>query len=198
MKLVVGLGNPGEKYALTRHNVGFRVLDALAKRHGIDTDTVKRKSRIGKGLILESRVVIAKPQTYMNLSGVAVKELVRFFKVDAADVIVVHDDLDLQLDDIRIKVGGSDGGHKGLSSVMYHLEGSDFIRVRLGIGRPAEREMIEDYVLARFSEGELKVLPHIISRACDAVEETLSAGVQAAMNKFNVRVTKNSSKEVGA
>ncbi|MBW2647769.1 MAG: aminoacyl-tRNA hydrolase, partial [Deltaproteobacteria bacterium] len=148
------------------------------------------------GVISGTPVVLAKPQTFMNLSGVAVGKLARFFKVDVEDVIVVHDELDLPYREIRIKTGGGGGGHRGLSSVIDHLGGSEFIRVRLGIGKPVQKEMIEGYVLERFSGEEMKELPNVMARAYDALVEVLSSGTQAAMNKFNLRVTKKSSKEV--
>jgi len=176
--------------------MGFLVLETLAKRENINISSKKFDSCFGKGVISGTPVVLAKPQTFMNLSGVAVGKLARFFKVDVEDVIVVHDDLDLPYREIRIKTGGGDGGHKGLISVIDHFGGSEFVRVRLGIGKPAQKEMIEGYVLERFSEEEVKELPNIMARAYDALVEVLSSGTQAAMNKFNLRVTKKSSKEV--
>jgi PTH1 family peptidyl-tRNA hydrolase len=198
VRLIVGLGNPGDRYRISRHNAGFLVLDKLAGNNDVGVSTSKFDSRIGKGLISNSPVLLAKPQTYMNLSGVAVGKLVRFFKINRADVIVIHDDLDLEFNDIRIKVGGGDGGHKGIRSIIDHLGDPEFIRVRFGIGKPVRKEMTEGYVLEPFSEDEMKILPHIIARVCDAVVEIVSSGAQAAMNKFNVRVANNSSKEVGA
>jgi len=196
VRLIVGLGNPGKRYSLSRHNMGFLVLDTLAQRENINIGSRKFDSCFGKGVISGTPVVLAKPQTFMNLSGIAVGKLARFFKVDVEDVIVVHDDLDLPYREIRIKAGGGDGGHKGLSSVIDHFGGSEFVRVRLGIGKPAQKEMIEGYVLERFSEEEVKELPNVMARAYDALVEVLSSGTQAAMNKFNLRVTKKSSKEV--
>ena len=170
--------------------MGFLVLETLAKRENITIGSRKFDSCFGKGVISGTPVVLAKPQTFMNLSGVAVGRLVRFFKIDTEDLIVVHDDLDLPCGEIRIKTGGGDGGHKGLVSVVNHLGGSKFVRVRLGIGKPAQKEMTEKYVLERFSEEGLKELPHIMAKAYEAVVEILSSGTQAAMNKFNVRVSK--------
>jgi len=190
VRLIVGLGNPGKRCSLSRHNMGFLVLETLAKRENINIGSKKFDSCFGKGVISGIPVVLAKPQTFMNLSGVAVGKLVRFFKIDVEDLIVVHDDLDLPCGEIRIKAGGGDGGHKGLISVVDHLGGSEFVRVRLGIGKPAQKEMTEGYVLERFSEEGLKELPHIMARAYEAVVEVLSSGAQAAMNKFNVRVSK--------
>jgi PTH1 family peptidyl-tRNA hydrolase len=196
VRLIVGLGNPGKKYSHSRHNVGFLVLESLAKRFNIDIHRKKFDSLMGKGIVSDCPVVLVKPQTFMNLSGVAVEKYARFFTVHMEEVIVVHDDLDLPFNDIRIKMGGGDGGHKGLRSMIDRLGGSDFVRVRLGIDKPDRKEMVERYVLERFSEDEMKMLPHLITRACDAVGEILLSGTQTAMNKFNVRGTQNSSKEV--
>jgi PTH1 family peptidyl-tRNA hydrolase len=176
--------------------MGFLVLEALANRENINIDSNKFDSCFGKGVISGVPVVVAKPQTFMNLSGISVGKLARFFKVDTEDVIVIHDDLDLSFTEIRVKAGGGNGGHKGLGSVIDHLGGLEFVRVRLGIGRPARNEMVEGYVLERFSEEEMKILPDIVARASDAVVSAISSGTQAAMNKFNVRLTKNLSKEV--
>jgi PTH1 family peptidyl-tRNA hydrolase len=196
VKLIVGLGNPGPQYLLSRHNTGFLVVDALAREENINIKTARFDSLLGRGSISSVPAILAKPQTFMNLSGIAVGKLVRFFKIDIDDVIVIHDDLDLSFNDVRVKMGGGNAGHKGLRSVINHLASSDFVRVRMGIGKPSDKEMVEDYVLERYSEGELKLLPDITTRAVNAVIEVVSSGVQAAMNKFNVRETNNSGKEV--
>lgn len=198
MRLIVGLGNPGSKYSKSKHNAGFLVVDELAGKWNIEISTGKFDSFFGKGLIEQNAIVVMKPQTYMNLSGVAVGKVARFFKIGIDDVIVVHDDLDLEFSDIRIKVGGGDGGHKGLRSVIDYLGGPGLTRIRFGIGKPVRKEMTERFVLEPFSEDEMKRMPELITRACDAVTEVVSSGAQVAMNKFNVRVTQNSSKEVGA
>ena len=198
MKLIVGLGNPGSKYSDSKHNAGFLVVDELAGKWNIEISTRRFDSFFGKGIIKKYSVVVAKPQTYMNLSGVAVERLARFFKVGTDDVIVIHDDLDLGFGDIRIKVGGGDGGHKGLRSVIDCLGGPELTRIRFGIGKPVQKEMTERFVLEPFSDDEMKHMSGLITRACDAVVEVVSSGAQIAMNKFNVRVTQNSSKEVGA
>jgi PTH1 family peptidyl-tRNA hydrolase len=196
VKLIVGLGNPGPQYLLSRHNTGFLVVDALAREENINIKTARFDSLLGRGSISSVPAILAKPQTFMNLSGIAVGKLVRFFKIDIDDVIVIHDDLDLSFNDVRVKMGGGNAGHKGLRSVINHLASSDFVRVRMGIGKPSDKEMVEDYVLERYSEGELKLLPDITTQAVNAVIEVVSSGVQAAMNKFNVRETNNTGKEV--
>jgi len=197
VKLIVGLGNPGNRYQFSKHNTGFLVLDKLAHRQNISLSHKGFDTCFGKGKIDETAVLLAKPQTFMNLSGVAVKKLTDYFKTNFEDLIVIHDDLDLPFETIRLKTGGGYGGHKGLRSIIDRLGGADFIRVRLGIGKPPNTAMTEEYVLGRFSEEETRILPDITGRACDAVMEIISSGVHTAMNKFNVRgVTKNLDEEV--
>jgi peptidyl-tRNA hydrolase len=196
VKLIVGLGNPGARYRLSRHNMGFMVLDELAKMQGIDIHRKGFDVCLGKGNIAGLTVVLSQPLTFMNRSGAAVKRLVRYFKIDLDDLIVVHDDLDLPLGSVRVKAGGGHGGHKGLISIIDHLGEPGFNRVRLGIGKPVFKEMVNRYVLESFTEGEMKILPDIVSRACDAVAEVVSSGAQSAMCKFNVRNNNKSEKEV--
>jgi len=196
VKLIAGLGNPGVRYSYSRHNVGFLVLDALARTEGMEINRERFDSCLGCGMISGVPVILAKPQTFMNLSGVAVGKLARYFGIGAEEILVVHDDMDFPTGDIRIKVGGGAGGHKGLLSITDHLGGSEFTRIRVGIGRPPAGEMIEGYVLERFSESEMQIVSHVIERACDAVFEVVSSGVQAAMNRFNVKITQNSNEEV--
>ncbi|MBW2637150.1 MAG: aminoacyl-tRNA hydrolase, partial [Deltaproteobacteria bacterium] len=137
MKLIVGLGNPGPQYLLSRHNAGFLVVDALAREEDIDVDIKRFDSLFGRGSILGIPVLMAKPQTFMNLSGTTVGKIVRFFKIEIDDVIVIHDDLDLSFNDVRVKMGGGNAGHKGLRSVINHLASSEFVRIRMGIGKPS-------------------------------------------------------------
>jgi len=196
VKLIAGLGNPGIRYSYSRHNVGFLVLDALARMEDIEISRGKFDSCIGRGMISGVPVILAKPQTFMNLSGIAVGKLAGYFGINTEDIIVVHDDMDFSIGDIRIKIGGGTAGHKGLISVVNHLGGPEFVRIRLGIGRPVAGRMTEDYVLERFSKSEMQVLPDAVERACDAAIEVILSGVQAAMNKFNVRITKELNGEV--
>lgn len=196
MKLIIGLGNPGNKYDLTRHNMGFLVLDTLARKEGISITGRKFDACVGRGIIAGRKVILAKPQIFMNLSGMAAGKLVSFFRIDIKDVIIVHDDLDFSLGDVRIKVGGGDGGHKGLRSIIDHVGSRDFVRIRLGIDKPAPECSAESYVLERFSEKEMKQLPHTIEVACEAIVEVIASGTQTAMNKCNVRITKNLNQEV--
>lgn len=186
MKLIVGLGNPGAKYKFTRHNSGFLVLDSLAERLQIDVTRKKLGAYFGKGSIGREAVMVAKPQDYMNLSGISVRKLFEYFRLtNIEDVIVVHDDLDLPFNTVRLKAGGGHGGHKGLISLIDHLDSEGFSRVRVGIGKPARKSMVEGYVLTSFSESEMEALPQIIELAADAVVEIVSSGIQAAMNIYN-------------
>ena len=171
-------------------------MDALARMEDIEIGRGKFDSRIGRGVISGVPVILVKPQSFMNLSGIAISKLAGYFGIDTEDIVVVHDDMDFSSGDVRIKMGGGTAGHKGLISVVNHLGGPEFVRIRLGIGRPIVGRMAEDYVLERFSKNEMQVLPDAVERACDAVIEVISSGVQTAMNKFNVRVTKELSGEV--
>ncbi|WP_040792099.1 aminoacyl-tRNA hydrolase [Nocardia paucivorans] len=184
--LVVGLGNPGPGYERTRHNVGFLVADTLAERVG-DRFTVHKKS--GADLLTARldgrRVLIAKPRSYMNLSGRPVAALVKFFSVPLGEVIVVHDELDLPFGTIRLKRGGGEGGHNGLRSVSNALTTKDYLRVRIGIGRPPGRQDPADFVLKPFSAAERKEVPVIVEQAADAVELLLRVGLEAAQNRLH-------------
>ena len=185
MKLIAGLGNPGEQYQSSRHNLGFLTLDYLAGRHDIPLKKQGFEALFGKGKIGNERVLLAKPQTYMNLSGIALERLVSYFRVDIKDLIVVHDDLDLPFETIRLKKGGGEGGHKGLMSIVQHVGSADFIRVRIGIGKPMRKAMVEKYVLSPFAEEEQNAVPSILAVACDAVGEVILSGVEAAMQRYH-------------
>ncbi|MDA8124750.1 MAG: aminoacyl-tRNA hydrolase [Deltaproteobacteria bacterium] len=185
MKFVVGLGNPGASYKLSRHNAGFLVLDQLALQHQISISQALFDARIGKGRIDDSAVLLAQPQTFMNLSGFAVRKLADYFRISIEDLIVVHDDLDLPFQTVRLKAGGGHGGHKGLISIIDQFGGADFLRVRIGIGRPPRKTMVEGYVLSPFSAEEMSCLPRLLSKAGEAVADILSSGIQAAMAKHH-------------
>ncbi|WP_280421553.1 aminoacyl-tRNA hydrolase [Nocardia carnea] len=184
--LVVGLGNPGPEYERTRHNVGFLVADSLAERVG-GRFTVHKKS--GTDLLqarLDGRqVLIAKPRSYMNLSGRPVSALARFFSVPPTEVIVVHDELDLPFGAVRLKRGGGEGGHNGLRSVSAALTTKDYLRTRIGIGRPPGRQDPADFVLKPFAAAERKELPVVVEQAADAVELLLRVGLEAAQNQLH-------------
>ncbi len=196
MKLVVGLGNPGPEYALTRHNLGAIVLDVLS--NAISAPLVKKGhgARYGTGRIAGENVLLVCPETFMNLSGLAVARLVRYYDVAMSDLIVIHDDLDIPFGDIRVKEGGGDGGHKGLMSIIEQLGDPDFIRVRVGIGRPARKKMVESYVLGRLTEMEMREISKIAERSMEAIRTIISSGAARAMSEFNIRRFKNSGKEV--
>jgi peptidyl-tRNA hydrolase, PTH1 family len=196
VKLIVGLGNPGEKYRLHRHNMGFLVLDYLSKHWNIPITDKGFKSCFARGKIGDVPVILAKPQTYMNLSGSAVRVLMDYYRVPVEDLLVVHDDLDLSFSTIRLKAGGGHGGHKGLVSIIDHLRREDFLRVRLGIGRPREKALVEAYVLQPFSDDEMEALPPLIAHAGDAVTEAISSGIEAAMRKYHGRSIMKFNEEV--
>lgn len=184
MKLVVGLGNPGAQYASTRHNVGFMVLDRLARRSGVEINKKQCNARVALCTLAGHRVCLAKPQTFMNLSGEAVACLVRFYKLSPGDLLVVYDERDLPVGKIRLRERGSAGGHRGLQSIIGMLGTGDVPRLRIGIGRPAEIEAV-DHVLGRFSAEERPLIEEALNRAVEAVEATLAEGMEAAMNKSN-------------
>ena len=186
MFLVLGLGNPGRKHSQTRHNVGFLVADRLAERAGEQVDKKQLGALVAKVLVSNKPGVIAKPQSYMNLSGQPAASLKGFFKVENTDTIVVHDELDIPFGDVRVKVGGGHGGHNGIRDLNKHV-GNDTIRVRVGVGRPPEGWDTADYVLGKWSPAEASGLPTIVDDAADAVEAILRDGVMAAMNHFNTR-----------
>ena len=185
MKLIVGLGNPGEQYRTSRHNLGFLVLDQLAGQYGISLQKRAFDAFLGKGRVGSGAIILAKPQTYMNLSGSAVQKLVEYFKIDVENLIIIHDDLDLPFQTLRLKKGGGDGGHRGLASIIKHLGSPDFLRVRIGIGKPIRKTMVESYVLAPFSEDETIVLPRLIEQTCEAVRETVLVGIESAMRNYH-------------
>ncbi len=196
MQLIVGLGNPGAKYVGTRHNMGFLVVDAVARRVGIAVERKRFDSLLGKGDISGVPVILVKPQTFMNLSGNAVAQVARYFGLGAEEIVIVHDDMDFPTGEVRIRMRGGAGGHKGLLSIIDHLGRPDFARVRVGVGRPSAGVMVERHVLDRFPKSEARMVDHAVERACDAVIEVVSSGVQAAMNKCNARTTQKLSEEV--
>lgn len=196
MYLIVGLGNPGNRYRFTRHNSGFMVLEKLAAQLEIDLKQKSFDALWGKGKINSTNIILAMPQTYMNLSGTAVRQLVAFFKADINNLIVIHDDLDLSFGTIRLKTGGGNAGHKGLASITDNLGSSGFVRVRLGIGKPSDKSRIEGYVLEPFkSDEELSVLPEIIQAAAEAVSEIVLSGIEKAVAKYHKNILVKSLKK---
>jgi peptidyl-tRNA hydrolase, PTH1 family len=193
MKLIVGLGNPGFLYARNRHNIGFMCVTHLAKRQRIVFDKKQGHARTGIGNIAGYKTVLARPQTYMNASGESVDLLMKKLDVTSADLIVIHDDLDLPTGKIRLRMGGSSGGHKGIDSIIAHTGTRDFNRIRVGIGRPdsngkseaAKEEGIIAYVLSDFTFDERKIIDDTIPQVSEAVIALLREGMTAAMNRFN-------------
>jgi len=186
--LVVGLGNPGREYAGTRHNVGFDVVELLAERHGASLKAGKERSLVAEVRLDGARLVLAEPSTYMNLSGEAVAPLVRRFGIDdPSKLVIVHDELDLPLGRVRVKVGGGLAGHNGLRSIKAHLHTADFVRVRIGVGKPPSKEQGADHVLKRVGQSERQELDVAVMEAVAAVESILADGVEATMNVVNTR-----------
>jgi PTH1 family peptidyl-tRNA hydrolase len=187
MKLIVGLGNPGPKYAGTRHNVGFEVLDAVARRHGLTFDAAPADALMARWRtpLAEGGVLLVKPLTFMNRSGIAVGELARYFRVDTPDLLVIVDEVALEIGRLRARGRGSAGGHNGLKSVAEHLGTDEYSRLRIGVGRGNEQRDLADHVLARFEADEQPVIAEAIARATDAVETFIESGIESVMNTFN-------------
>lgn len=183
--LVVGLGNPGPAYVGNRHNIGFLVADELADRVGGRFKSHRTNADVLEGRLAGRRVVLAKPRSFMNLSGGPVAGLLRFFKVAPESLVVVHDELDVPFDAVRLKLGGGDNGHNGLRSITKSIGTKDYYRVRVGIGRPPGRMDPADFVLRDFSSTERKELAFVIDRAADATEALLATGLEAAQNTFH-------------
>jgi PTH1 family peptidyl-tRNA hydrolase len=186
MWLIVGLGNPGREYEGNRHNVGFMVVDELARRAGLSAGwRAKFGGELSQGRLGEQSVALLKPMKYMNLSGEVVQPAAAFLKLEPAQVLVAHDELDLDFGRLQVKVGGGTAGHNGLKSIAGRLATPEFVRIRIGIGRPDPRMDGADYVLSNFSKVEQKELPFQVADAADAIELIVQDGVVAAMNRFN-------------
>ena len=191
MKLIAGLGNPGRFYAHNRHNIGFMCVSHFARTQGIRFDKKQGQARTGTGEVAGNKLIVARPQTHMNLSGESVIRLVNKSNISLNDLIVIHDDLDLPLGKIRLSQGSSSGGHKGIDSIITHLESQDFTRIKVGIGRPAESSAkdkeagIIDYVLSDFTPEERKTVTQVMPKVSEAILYLLTEGLTAAMNKYN-------------
>ena len=186
--LVVGLGNPGEKYARTRHNVGQEVVEVLAERRGVALRGGRDNSLVAETHLDDQRVALAFPLTFVNDSGQAVGSMVRRYRIETPDrVIVVHDELDLPPGELKIKVGGGLAGHNGLRSIAQHLRSQDFLRVRIGVGKPPSKEVGKGHVLSRIPRRERELLDVVVVEAADAVEMIVADGVEPAMQRFNAK-----------
>jgi peptidyl-tRNA hydrolase, PTH1 family len=183
--LIIGLGNPGREYRHNRHNMGFRAVDQLAQAWQIPLAHVRNKALIGQGVWNGQHIILAKPQTFMNLSGQAVASLHRFFKVPLEKILVLYDDLDLPVGTLRLRESGGSAGHKGMTSIIQQLGSNAFPRLRLGIGRPNGRLPVEEYVLQDLSQAEEKLMPTLLDSSVQAVEKYLQDGIHAAMSQFN-------------
>lgn len=189
MKLIVGLGNPGQSYANNRHNIGFICLRYFARTQGIKLDQKKALARIGQGTVAGNKIVLARPQTFMNNSGQSVSRLLRIFRANPKDLLVIHDDLDLPLAKIRLSFGSGSGGHKGINSIIQELGTQEFNRIRVGIGRPAKPNPTEEdiiaYVLSNFTPEEKQAINQVIPKVNEAILCLLTEGLTSAMNRFN-------------
>lgn len=185
MKIIVGLGNPTREYQGTRHNVGFSVIYNISDKYNIKVDTKKHKALIGKGIIEGEKVILAMPQTYMNLSGESVRELMDYYKCDTEDIIVIYDDISLDVGKLRIRGKGSAGGHNGIKNIISHLGTQEFPRIKVGVGEKPARMDLADYVLGHFSKDEQPVIRDSADRACEAIGLMIREGIDVAMNKFN-------------
>ena len=184
-RLIVGLGNPGRKYAATRHNMGYEVLEELGRRHGITPTKARFKGITGEGTIAGQRVVLLQPHTYMNLSGDSVAMALRYLKVPLEDVLIICDDVHLDPGHLRLRRRGSDGGHNGLASIIARLGSEEVPRLRVGVGEPPPGLDQVRYVLMKFRRAELPSVQEAVSRAADCVEAWLEGGIEQAMNRFN-------------
>ena len=185
MKLIVGLGNPEQRYAGTRHNVGFSAIINLSDHFGIPMDEKKHKAIMGRGVIEGEKVILAMPQTYMNLSGESVRAMADYYKCEPADIVVIYDDISLDVGKLRVRAKGSAGGHNGMKNIIQHLGTQEFPRIRVGIGEKPSRMDLADYVLSRFLPEEQPLIRDSVNRAREALVTLITQGIDAAMNAFN-------------
>ena len=186
MFIIAGLGNPTKEYEGTRHNVGFDVIDRLSEKYNIAVDTKKHRAFIGKGMIVGQKVILAKPQTYMNLSGESIRSLLDYYKVDEEhELLVIYDDVSLGVGQLRIRAKGSAGGHNGIKNIIAHLGGQVFPRIKIGVGEKPPRYDLADYVLGHFSKAEKILMDEGYDNAVRAVEMIVSGDIEGAMNEYN-------------
>ena len=187
MYLIVGLGNPESDYANTRHNMGFDVINEITKKCDIKVSKSKFNALYGMGEIENNKVILVKPQTYMNLSGESIIQFKKFYKISNKNIIVIYDDIDLKIGDIRLKAKGGPGTHNGMKSVVSNINSEDFVRIRVGIGKPENKSDMINYVIGHVSEDEYKILEEGTSLAKDATIEIIKNDVNSSMNKFNAK-----------
>ncbi len=186
MYLVAGLGNPGKQYDMTRHNIGFHTIDYIADQYGVKINKLKYKALYGECNINGEKVLLIKPQTYMNLSGESLVDFVKFFKVPIENVLVINDDISLSTGKLRIRAKGSAGGHNGLKSIIYQLQSDNFVRLKIGVGAPHHKDYeLVDYVLGRFGKDEIPILEETIKKCKKAIDEIIKNGVESAMSRYN-------------
>ena len=185
MYVILGIGNPGKQYDNTKHNIGFISLDFLAASWGIKINKIKHKALIGEGKLGNEKVLLVKPQTFVNLSGESVSEIMNFYKLPPENLIVIYDDVNFETGRIRIRPSGSDGGHNGIKSIIYHLKSDAFPRIRLGVGKKPPAYDLADWVLSKFTDEEIKEMAKAVDQVPDMVEEMIKHGVSSAMNRFN-------------
>ena len=186
MYIIVGLGNPGKKYESTRHNMGFHVIDLLAEKYDIKVDKLKFKALVGEGRIADQKVLLIKPQTFMNLSGESVREVMSFYKEPIENLIVIYDDIDLETGSFRIRAKGSAGTHNGMRNIVYQLQDDNFPRIRVGIGSPNRGDLV-DYVIGGIPKEEIPLLEESLTKAAIACAAIVEKGIDKAMNEYNVR-----------
>lgn len=191
MYIIAGLGNPSKEYKNTRHNIGFDVIDVIADKYGIDVTTIKHKALVGKGMIESEKVILVKPQTYMNLSGESLIDVCNFYKIDVeSELIVIYDDIALDVGSIRVRKNGSAGGHNGMKSIIQHLSTDKFMRIRMGVGEKPKDYDLADYVLGHFTSDERKLMDNASIDALNAVKIIMSDGIDKAMGQFNKKNAK--------
>ena len=187
MYLIAGLGNPTKEYDKTRHNVGFAVIDTLADKYRIDVSEKKHKALCGKGVIEGRKVLLVKPQTFMNLSGESIRAAVDYYKIEPEDIIVIYDDISLDPGQLRIRLKGSAGGHNGIKNIIAHLGTQEFPRIKVGVGAKPPRVDLADYVLSRFSPDEQKLMDEAFKEAAEAAVSMMTDGAERAMNHYNTK-----------
>lgn len=187
MYLIAGLGNPSKTYKGTRHNVGFSMIDVIGNKFDIDVTTKKHKALVGRGVIDGMRVILAKPQTYMNLSGESIREIADFYKIEPENIIIIYDDISLDVGQLRIRKKGSAGGHNGVKNIIAHLGTQEFPRIKVGIGNKPEGWDLADYVLSRYSKAEQEALEEAAEGVVGALKLMLADDIDGAMNRYNVK-----------